>query len=487
MSKSRQISRPLLTFVANAASLLTSDALNKITNFAIYAMVARYLGTRQFGQLSLALLLLYTCQVFTTAGLKTLITRQVAKRRSKTARYLVNGSVTVLLTSVLTTAGMILFAWGMRYSDETTLIVAILAMGLVPLGLTSVTDAIFRGWEKMHLIAWANVPVNLVKVAGAFLLLNAGFSVPAVAVLLVACRYLALVIEWTLLAANATTLWARVDRRFIKRLAGQGSTFLGMEGIIAVWASTNAVVLSKFGTESEVGLFIAASQLMQPVHLVYQSIVGSIFPAMCKKADLARGELKHLVRWIVELLALVGLPAAVALFFLADTCILMLYGDASFLAATGVVRVMVFVLLLRTLTNAFGHALWAGSRERITLRIVAINLAVNVVVGLILIHRFGLMGAAWTTLIAATINTLQHYLACQDLVSGPPIGRRVWKLLGSATLMVLCIIALPVPTLEISVFVGGFVYVLTAGAMLVVTHGGIGRLRTEYFAPLLRS
>ena len=479
-------------FFANATALLTTDVLNKATNFGIYALVSRYLGTREFGQLSLALLFFYTCQVFTTAGLSRLTTRQIAKCRSRSSRYFANGSAAILVSSTITTLGMMLFAVAMRYDVDTVLVIVILATGLLPFGLSSVVESLFRGWEQMHFIAWANVPANVAKVVGAFLLLQAGFGVVALAILLVACRYGILLIEWALYCVVAERRWSRIDLRFMKRLIGRSSTFLGLEGIIAVWASMNALLLSKFAGESEVGLYVAAHQLLQPALLVYQSIVGGVFPAMCQKAALARQDLAHLIRWIVDLLLLIGLPVAVAIYFTADTLLLLLYGDASFLAAAGVVRILVIVLVLRTITNAFGHALWADSRERTTLRIVTVNLVVNAVCGVVLIRQFGLMGAAWTTLIAWTVNAIQHYIACRDMLSVAPAGRLVWQLFGAAVLMAGCITmlhnVLPIVLLPVvAVLIGSALYVSLATGLLVIAHGGVNAFRAEFFAPLLKS
>ncbi|TEU13176.1 MAG: hypothetical protein E3J25_06220, partial [Anaerolineales bacterium] len=53
----------------NAASILASDIVSRATTFVLYALVARYLGAVEFGQMSLALSMFYTFGVFAGAGL----------------------------------------------------------------------------------------------------------------------------------------------------------------------------------------------------------------------------------------------------------------------------------------------------------------------------------------------------------------------------------------------------------------------------------
>ena len=83
----------------NALSILTSDAMNRVTSFVLYALVARHLGAHEFGQLSLGLTLFFIFQVLAVAGLKTLTIRQVTKDRTQTRRYFINGCVIVAFSS----------------------------------------------------------------------------------------------------------------------------------------------------------------------------------------------------------------------------------------------------------------------------------------------------------------------------------------------------------------------------------------------------
>src|SRR2546421_9810155 len=99
----------LRTIGANALSILTSDVMNRATSFVLYAMVARRLGAFEFGQLSLAFSIFYAFQVFAVAGSKTLIVRQVAKDRSQTRMYFVNGCTIVSLASIVSLAAVFAF------------------------------------------------------------------------------------------------------------------------------------------------------------------------------------------------------------------------------------------------------------------------------------------------------------------------------------------------------------------------------------------
>jgi O-antigen/teichoic acid export membrane protein len=478
--------RPLGKIAANAASLLTSDVLNKATTFGIYALLARYSDPRSFGQLSLGLLLLYTFQVFAVMGLPTVMTRQISKRPSRAGRCLGAAGLIVAATSLTTTAALALFTTAMQYERDTAIVILLLSFGLPPYALAIALESVFRGWEKMELIAFANVPVNLIKVAAAWWLLRKGHGVEAVACLLVGCRIAILLIEgWLYFVHQRRSAGAdlfTIDLRYVRRLASKASTFFGMDAVIAIWGSANVVLLSKLAGEAEVGIYSAAWQLMVPARLFYQSIVNSVFPQMCRTMAAAPSRLKEMLQWIIEFLFAIGLPLSVALFFLAEPGLLLLYGEMEFAAAGDIVRILVGVLLLHTLTSALGNALWAASRERITLRIVVVNLAVNIVVAAILIPPFGAVGAAVAALAAWTVNAVQHYVACSSLLPGVSLAQSSWKPMVAGAAMASVFVILPNAVPWLAAAIAGATYICVMALLLFVSLGGREGRRESFWA-----
>jgi O-antigen/teichoic acid export membrane protein len=123
----------------NAASILASDMVNRATTFILYILIGRYLGPYEFGQMSLALTLFYLFQVLAAAGLKTFITREVARDRVKTGEYIVHGTAAVLITSSLALAALWLFVRVMNYSPDTAAVVLLIGLALLPYSLSSVS------------------------------------------------------------------------------------------------------------------------------------------------------------------------------------------------------------------------------------------------------------------------------------------------------------------------------------------------------------
>lgn len=509
MNNSSSTGAALFRVAGNAASLLTTDLLNKATTFVIYALTARYLGAQAFGQFSLGLLLVYVFQVFASVGLPNLLTREIAQRPARGPRLVAGGLVAAGLTSLLAMLAMMGTAVVMHYDRGTTAVIVVLALGIFPYAAAQVFESSFRGTQQMHLIAISNVIANTVKVLGAIWMLHQGYGILWLAGLLVVVRGLILLIDLLLYVAWSGQRFGRWHVRFVRALMRRSSTFLGIDAAIAGWSAVDALLLSKFMGELEVGLYSAATQLLQPASLVYMSIVGSIFPAMCRRSHAGHVPLYQLTRWMVAFLLMLGLPAVVLIVAFSDVILLVAYADQEFLRSVPVMSIAAFALIGQCFTTILGHSLWASNREGDTLRIVLTNLIANVIISSITISIWGLVGAAAGTLLVSLLNVLQHYLAfyrvtgrqavdwqiASPLLAGMLMAAVMWCLPSGLSESLLSYFpislqhwvneSVPAPDRYVSGLIGVLVYASVVLGLISLAHGGPRKLRDGFFAPLV--
>ena len=465
--------------LGNAASVLTNDVVNRASTFVLYALIARRLGADQFGQLSLALTLYATFQVFAVAGLKTLATREIAKDRAKTNAFLVNGTFVVGIASALSIGAVAVITGLMRYPSSTRAVILTMAVSLFPYSVAAICEAVFQGWERMEYIAYANVPANCVKVALAFLLLHSGKNVQQIVLLLLACQAGALLVETVLIRKIIKPKW-RIDVGFGLGMVRQTVTFLGIDGLIAIMSSTNLLLVSKLVSQQDAGLYNAATQMLAPVALIYQNVAISVFPTMCRQFEPGRQSLKQIAGRTIELLLAIAIPTTVGIFVMAEGGLSILYGNKQFLAAAPAVRVLVWTLLLTALTNVLGPVLIASLRERVTLRIVGTNLAVSIVLGFVLISKFGVIGAAATALVTRVLDFMQHYVRVIRILPDLNLWAAAWKPALATVAMVGYLMLDRSHSLMMNVIIAACLYTTALFLLLVITNGGPRRLKARY-------
>jgi O-antigen/teichoic acid export membrane protein len=464
----------------NALSILSSDVLNRATSFVLYAMVARHLGALEFGQLSLALSLFYMFQVSAAAGLKVLIVRQVAKDRSQTRLYFNNGCAVVACSSLVSLAALFLFVRLMHYSPTTNGVVMLLSLGLLPYSVSSVCEGIFQAWEKMRYIAWVNVPANIAKMAAAYLLLVRGRGLYTVILVLLVGFFVVAVAEVWLVLARFPAQQAPVSLRFCWATLRSSFTFLAIDKVLAIEASLNIILLSKLAGETEVGLYSAAAQLMVPLALVYQSIAQSIFPVMCRRAGDGFHDLKRISEQALEILLALAIPAVAGILFLGPWGLHILYKNPAFLGAVPALRIMAWILIFQVFSHVLGQVLLATHREKVTLRIVIVDVLITLTVGTLLIWRFGLLGAAMSLLLTRAAAAVQHYLPVSRLLSGIPLGKVTWRPIVAAGCMAAYLALAAGQASSLRAIVATLTYGAALLALAVLACGGVRQFKMQF-------
>ena len=185
--------------------------------------------------MSLALTLYNIAGVAAAFGLRTFITREVARERTDTDRYVVNGSMLVVVSSLLSIIALFFFVRGMAYAADTALIVLLLSLGLVPSSLSAVCEAVFQAWERMHYIAYTNVIAHIAKATFSVLLLLQGYGLYEVILVFLATRVGILGMQWWLLLRRISRPPIRINLRFSIDIAKKAVTFMGINSVVAIW------------------------------------------------------------------------------------------------------------------------------------------------------------------------------------------------------------------------------------------------------------
>jgi O-antigen/teichoic acid export membrane protein len=172
----------------------------------------------------------------------------------------------------------------------------------------------------------------------------------------------------------------------------------------------------------------------------------------------------------------------VGLSFLADGVLLLMYGRDDFLLASRALRILVWSLIPIGLDHVLGMVLMASLRERLTLRIVAIDVVVGLVLGLVLVSRFGLIGAAIAALITRIVDLIQHYVPVSRLLPrmSVTLRRAAWKPVVATIFMALCLAVVRGRGLVLAVASGCAAYAAILLALTVWSEGGISRFKARY-------
>lgn len=262
---------------------------------------------------------------------------------------------------------------------------------------------------------------------------------------------------------------AKLEAPRMRAYAAYGYPIAASLALTVVLASTDRFLLAVFLDEAAVGAYHAGYSIANrtlDVLFLWLGTAGQ--PALVMALERGgRERLSVAAREQLSIFLLVGLPAAAGVALVATPLAEVLIGEDLRAAAVTVTPWIALSALLYGLTAYyFGQAFTLGRRTTALLAAMAVPAVLNVVLNLILVPRFGLIGAAWAT--AASFGA--------GLIATLVLGRRVlplpmaWESLarcGVATIgMAGVVVALPAiggfPELILKAGVGGAVYAVLA-------------------------
>lgn len=211
------------------------------------------------------------------------------------------------------------------------------------------------------------------------------------------------------------------ERARVRGYALYGYPIAASLALTVVLASTDRFLLAAFLDEAAVGAYHAGYSIAnRTLDVLFLWLGAAGQPALVMALE--RGgldKLKVAAREQLSTFLLIGLPAAAGVALVARPLAEVLIGEDLRVAAASITPWIALSALLYGLTAYyFGQAFTLGKKTKHLLVAMAIPAGLNVVLNLVLVPRFGLMGAAWATAASFALGLLATQM----------IGRRVLPL-----------------------------------------------------------
>lgn len=424
--------RTLWHFASNALSIVSSDAVVRVSNFVIYAMIARYSGALEFGQLSLALSLFFSFQVLASLGQRAHVIRDIARQRNGSDDRVTSTGLNAALAAAgigsvfaLIPLGLLILAFG--WDRQTITVMLVVFTGLLPASLTQVTHGFLQGLERMRLIAYATVPLHAGKALVAAVLIVNGAPIGVVAAVFAVTNWLVFAVEFMFVRGQVDKVGPMPPISAIRESAERGRSFLGVEMTLAINSLTPVLVVSAILGQESVGILGAAQQAVVPLALVINSLVRVAFPAMCRIFEQGKDATRLIVVNLTELIMNLIMPVVVTVSVFSQTLAELLYDGGEFESAADLLQLIVWWSVVNVMTTVMGQTLWATDKERMSLRIALWATSIGLVGNLVFVSLFGVNGVAATMLLVGGVTLIQHQRPLAGSVSAKEIAYGVLR------------------------------------------------------------
>lgn len=390
--------------VRNAGWIVGGRLMNKVLVFVVGVLTARYLGPANSGLLDYAAAYITFFASLCTLGINSVIIKDFVDHPEEQGKAIGTSIVLRLGASLLSAAVIIaVVAVADRGEPLTVLVVALSSLSLV-----------FRAFDTLKQWFQSRLQSKYVAIAT----LVAYIAISGYKIILLAQRKN---VSWFALATSVEFLTLAVvllgvykkhgGPRFsfsaakAKQLLASSSSFIVSGLMIAVYASTDKLMLKNMMDEAAVAYYSLAVTLSTAWGFVLEAVIDSAYPTILQTYSRDLQAFNRRNRQLYALIIYGALSISLLICLLADPLVLVLYGQA-YAPAVAPLRIVVWYTAFSYLGGARNAWIVCENKQRYLKHLYFASAVINVVLNLVLIPLLGASGAALASLVTQISTTV---------------------------------------------------------------------------------
>ena len=426
----------------NVSVVFISQIIAYLLGFFTIIYTARYLGANGFGIISLALSLSAIFGVIVDMGLNTLMTREIARNKSLSDKYISNASVMKVILAFLTFGLLALAVNIIGYSPLISDIIYIITLSVIITSFSGILTSFFQAHEKMEYISVSNILSSVLLLSGTIIGIYFGFTITYFAIIYIVTSVVVFIYNLMIYLLKFSSIKFEIDISFWKPTLKEAWPFgiIFLSGMLYTYV--DSIMLSILKGVEAVGWYSAAYRFMYIALLLPNAVNMAIFPVMSRLyADSSKNNLTMLYERYFKYMIIIGIPIGLATIFLAKDLILLIYGTG-YSESIICLQILVWAIVFTFAGASYVQLLQSINKQMIITKISLVCLVINVILNLILIPHFSYIGASFATLVTELI--LVNYIIYMTYRLGYGISYKtvlndLFRVLIAATVMSLFI------------------------------------------------
>lgn len=405
----------LLAAINNSGWLIFDKLIRLALGFIVSAWIARYLGPSDFGILAYVLAYLAFFQTISVLGMDGIIVRDIARDKDKAGEVL--GTAFILRLTVgficwiFAIIGMIIFN---GIHDEVVYITAITG-GLLLFQSVDTVDLWFQSQSESRRTVIAKLTAYLLSSSVKIILILNEAPLIAFATIMLfetVVAAVALVIAYRKYPCYQS--WVFLKQRAYK-IINESWPFILSGLSISIYMRIDQIMIKEFMGDSELGIYAAVLPFATLWSFIPMTLSISLAPFVAKTKQKGEREYWTCLYTIFRVFAIIAWFVAIPISLMSNHIVSILLG-AKYEAGSVVLSIMAFVNIF--INMGIAQSLWIlnEGKSKVSLYKTMIGAVVCVAANLILIPKYGLIGASVSALLAQfTSCILSNFLICKKI------------------------------------------------------------------------
>ena len=400
----------------NTSFLTAASILQKVISFVYFTLVARFIGVENTGQYFFAITFTTIFTVVADFGLGPVLTREASRYPENSDKYI----NTIFWSKVLFGIGayllVLFFINILNYPIDTRHLVYLSGATMFFDNLHSAFYSIFRARKNLVFESVGVVGSQLVTliIGSIAILLHwpliwliAAYTIPAFLNFLFSAYFARKVYN-----LHYGFIW---DKHIFKLFVALAFPFAAAGLLSRLYSYSDSMLMSKMLSNQELGWWSVPYKITFAFQFIPVALSASVYPVMSSLFVEDKTKIAALFEKSWRYLFLIVFPLSFGLFVLAEPAIIKLY-RADYAASVPVLRILAISLIFGYLSFITGALLNATNKQKTQTGLIGFSLVLSIILNLILLPRWGIIGAASAALASNFILCLGgFYFASREI------------------------------------------------------------------------
>ncbi len=412
------------TVAKNSLVPMGASLLIQVINFALALVLLRVLGPENNGRYAFAVTVWFFLSALTEFGLGILVTREVARDRSRANVFLTNAiflRVGLTVVSIVLLGAVIAFYRASGNLDEETVwVMVLLWVSLFPNHVAGALSGMFFAYERFEYPTALEVATALVSVALQIAVLLAGYGIVGLAGVSIATNVFTLIVIWYLVRRLLFKPHFAFDRALARWMFFESYPLMMNNLLANLFFKIDVFLLLPLTNATILGYYNAAYKFVNALNFIPSKFTLAIFPMLSRLSTGSTDAMRRALVVSVKLLTWIAVPITVATVFISEPLILLFAGAAYIPDSAIALQWLIFFLPFSFINSVVHYVLIALNEQRFLTRAFLIGLAFNLAANLIAIPALTYRGAALVTVLSELALLVPFYYALRKHM--PPLG-----------------------------------------------------------------
>lgn len=418
---------------------------SKILTYVYRIIIARQFGPEEYGLFSLAVMILGWFVAVFSFGLVDGIIRYVSLYRGKKEinkiHYIIKITTTFLLFSGISSCILLFIlseyiSLNLFHNPDLIVYLKWFSISIPFFIFASTFLSILQAFEKINWYSFIRNVLDIsVKLIAILIFISLGFKTNAIIFSYILGILSMLLFSYYLVKVKLSevfmkyTLEKKLKKRIVKDLFSYSWPLMFLSVVAFIFSWVDSFAIGYFKNVTDVGIYNAAVPLASLLIIVPSLFIQLFFPMITKefsrnKISLIKDISKQVAKWIF----LLNLPLLIIMILFPGAIINLFFGP-EYLSAAWALRFLSIGTFFYSIFIISANLLSMAGRSKTVLFNILVSSIINLILNILLVPKYGISGAAFSTMITYIIWSFISLIQAKRSVSIVPIKRKMLTIL----------------------------------------------------------